>query len=73
MRHPHDLNRSLRQWVALASVLITKPKVFILDEPTKMMDAAFLAKVMERLLKYRDQGGTILMVTHDAVMADHYS
>ncbi|WP_459999772.1 hypothetical protein [Paradesulfitobacterium aromaticivorans] len=54
-------------------MLITKPKVFILDEPTKMMDAAFLAKVMERLLKYRDQGGTILMVTHDAVMADHYS
>lgn len=64
-KHPHDLNRSLRQWVALASVIITKPEILILDEPTKMMDVVFLARVMEWLLSYRQQGGTILLVTHD--------
>lgn len=72
-RHPHDLNRSLRQWVALASVLITKPEILILDEPTKMMDAVFQAKVTEWLLNYRDQGGTILFVTHDSEFVRRYA
>lgn len=72
-RHPHDLNRSLRQLVALASVLITKPKVLILDEPTKMMDFDLVTKVMVWLLNYRDQGGTILIVTHDMTLAKSYS
>ncbi len=72
-KHPHDLNRSLRQLVALASVLITKPKILILDEPTKMMDSELLKKVMAWLLNYRDQGGTILIVTHDMTLARDYS
>lgn len=72
-KHPHDLNRSLRQLVALTSVLITKPKILILDEPTKMMDFELLKKVMTWLENYRDQGGTILIVTHDMMVAEKYS
>ncbi|MDR3584212.1 MAG: ATP-binding cassette domain-containing protein [Desulfosporosinus sp.] len=72
-KHPHDLNRSLRQLVALISVLITKPKMLILDEPTKMMDFELLKKVMTCLKNYRDQGGTILIVTHDMMLAKNYS
>ncbi|KUO72834.1 MAG: hypothetical protein APF81_00665 [Desulfosporosinus sp. BRH_c37] len=72
-KHPHDLNRSLRQLVALTSVLITKPKILILDEPTKMMDLELLKKVMKWLENYRDQGGTILIVTHDMMLAENYS
>lgn len=72
-KHPHDLNRSLRQLVALTSVLITKPKILILDEPTKMMDLDLLTKVMAWLLIYREQGGTILIVTHDMILAKKYT
>lgn len=72
-KHPHDLNRSFRQLVALASVLITKPKILILDEPTKMMDLELLKKVMTWLLNYRNLGGTILLVTHDMTLARNYS
>ncbi len=72
-KHPHDLNRSLRQLVALASVLITKPKILILDEPTKMMDFDLLTKIMAWLLNYREQGGTILIVTHDMTLARRYT
>ncbi|HWQ42887.1 MAG TPA: ATP-binding cassette domain-containing protein [Desulfosporosinus sp.] len=72
-KHPHDLNRSLRQLVALISVLITNPKILILDEPTKMMDFGLLTKVMAWLLIYREQGGTILIVTHDMSLAKKYT
>ena len=70
-KHPHDLNRSLRQWVALASVMITNPEILILDEPTKMMDTFFLAKVLNWLLKYRQKGGTIVLVTHDSELSKY--
>ncbi|AET65934.1 ATPase component of various ABC-type transport systems with duplicated ATPase domain [Desulfosporosinus orientis DSM 765] len=72
-KHPHDLSRSLRQLVALVSVLITKPKILILDEPTKMMDYDHLTKVMRWILNYRDQGGTIVLVTHDMDLTRNYS
>ncbi|MGC7872644.1 ABC transporter ATP-binding protein [Desulfosporosinus sp. SYSU MS00001] len=70
-KHPHDLNRSLRQWVALASVIITNPEILILDEPTKMMDTVFLVKVMEWLLGFRQNGGTIVLVTHDSELSKY--
>ncbi|WP_170932565.1 ABC transporter ATP-binding protein [Desulfosporosinus sp. FKB] len=70
-KHPHDLNRSLRQWVALASVIITNPEILILDEPTKMMDKVFLVKVMKWLLEYRQKGGTIVLVTHDSELSKY--
>jgi len=72
-KHPHDLSRSLRQLVALVSVLITNPKILILDEPTKMMDSELVKKVMDWLLEYRNQGGTILIITHDMTLVNKYT
>lgn len=72
-KHPHDLSRSLRQLVALVSVLITNPKILILDEPTKMMDSELVKKVMNWLLEYRNQGGTILIITHDMTLVNKYT
>lgn len=46
-KHPHSLTRSQRQLVALASVLVNKPELIILDEPTKYMDLQLIAKIMD--------------------------
>lgn len=63
--HPYDLSGGEQQRAALAKVLLLEPKLLILDEPTKGLDAWFkrkLAKILEELLK---QKVTIIMVSHD--------
>lgn len=64
-RHPRDLSGGERQRVALAKVLLTDPRLILLDEPTKGLDALSkqgLARIVERL---RGQGATVVMVSHD--------
>lgn len=63
--HPYDLSGGEQQRAALAKVLLLRPKILLLDEPTKGLDAQFkekLAGIFRRLL---GQGATILMVSHD--------
>lgn len=64
-RHPYDLSGGERQRAALAQLLLLKPDVLLLDEPTKGLDASFkeaLAGILETLL---EQGTAVLMVSHD--------
>ena len=64
-RHPFDLSGGERQRAGLAKVLLLRPRVLLLDEPTKGLDAAFkerLARVLERV---RADGMTIVMASHD--------
>ena len=64
-RHPYDLSGGEQQRVALAKVLLTKPKVLLLDEPTKGLDCFFKDTFSDILCKLKRQGVTILMVSHD--------
>lgn len=64
-RHPYDLSGGEQQRAALAKVLLTDPKVLLLDEPTKGIDAFFKQKLASILKELRDKGMTILMVSHD--------
>lgn len=63
--HPYDLSGGEQQRAALAMVLLKKPQILILDEPTKGMDAHFKQTFADVLYAVKDGGATILMVSHD--------
>ncbi len=68
-RHPYDLSGGEQQLLALAKVLASAPRLLLLDEPTNGLDAA-TQKGIRRILKtLKEQGMTIVMVTHDARFA----
>ena len=63
--HPYDLSGGEQQRSALAKVLLTEPKLLLLDEPTKALDNFFKLSLAEILKKLAKQGITIVMVSHD--------
>lgn len=63
--HPFDLSGGEQQRVALAKVLLREPRVLLLDEPTKGLDAPFKLKLAEVLHRLQDGGTTVIMVSHD--------
>ena len=63
--HPYDLSGGEQQRVALAKVLLTDPKVLLLDEPTKGLDNFFKLKFARVLSELKERGVTIIMVSHD--------
>ena len=63
--HPYDLSGGEQQRSALAKVLLTQPKLLLLDEPTKGIDSFFKEKLADILCKLKAQGITIVMVSHD--------
>ena len=63
--HPSDLSGGETQRAALAKVLLSEPKLLLLDEPTKGMDS-FFKQSFSALLKKLCRGGmTVVMVSHD--------
>lgn len=68
-RHPYDLSGGEQQLVALAKVLATSPRILLLDEPTKGIDAAAKVQLTGVLRTLREQGMTLLVVTHDVEFA----
>ena len=63
--HPYDLSGGEQQRAALAKVLLTQPRLLLLDEPTKALDNFFKLKFAEILKKLKAQGITVVMVSHD--------
>lgn len=68
-KHPYDLSGGEQQLCALAKMLLLKPRILLLDEPTKGVDAAHKKRVIEILRKLKSDGVTILLVTHDVEFA----
>ena len=68
-KHPYDLSGGEKQLVALAKVLALRPKLLLLDEPTKGLDAASKQRIMTLLRKLTESGMTIVTVTHDVEFA----
>jgi energy-coupling factor transporter ATP-binding protein EcfA2 len=68
-RYPRDLSTGERQRVALGAILVTHPGALLLDEPTRGLDYAAKLTLLNLLRTWRDEGMTILMVTHDVELA----
>lgn len=63
--YPRSLSTGEKQKVALASVLAARPQLLILDEPTRGLDYGLKKNLVNYLLKYRKNGGTVVFITHD--------
>ena len=72
-QHPYDLSGGEIQKAALACLLIRKPEILLLDEPTKGLDPISKDNLAKLLLKLNNDGVTILMSTHDVEFAAQYS
>lgn len=68
-KHPYDLSGGEQQLVALAKVLATKPKLLLLDEPTKGLDAHAKNGIISIIKKLKQDGLTVIIVTHDVEFA----
>ena len=68
-QHPYDLSGGEQQLLALAKVMLTQPRLLLLDEPTKGLDAQSKARLADVLHGLQAQGVTILLVTHDIEFA----
>ena len=71
--HPYDLSGGEQQRSALAKVLLTEPRLLLLDEPTKGIDSFFKEKLAEILCKLKERGITIVMVSHDVEFCARYA
>ena len=68
-KHPYDLSGGEQQLVALAKVLASKPRLLLLDEPTKGLDANAKADMTAILRSLKASGVTTVIVTHDVEFA----
>lgn len=72
-RHPYDLSGGEQQRLALAKVLLLRPKILLMDEPTKGMDAEYKEELGEILKKLQQHGITIFMISHDVEFVAEYA
>ena len=71
--HPFDLSGGEIQKCAMVKLLLTKPQVLFLDEPSKALDPAAKKVLGETLQELSRQGRTIILATHDLEFAAQYA
>jgi len=69
---PSELSVGEKQRTSLARALVVKPSIILADEPTGNLDPENAAEVIRYLYEFREQGGTVVMVTH-GTDADKYA
>ncbi|MGX1761023.1 ABC transporter ATP-binding protein [Streptomyces lydicus] len=67
--HPRDLSEGQRLALALAIVLTARPPLLLLDEPTRGLDYAAKARLIEVLRTLAAEGHAIVLATHDVELA----
>lgn len=72
-RHPYDLSGGEQQRAALAKLLLKRPKILFLDEPTKGMDNGFKQVFGGILRRLAARGTAIVLVSHDVEFCAEYA
>lgn len=71
-RHPYDISQGEMQKAAFCMALLRQPKLLLLDEPTKGMDALFKKELGEKIRLLVKGGMTVVAVSHDSEFCAEY-
>jgi ABC-2 type transport system ATP-binding protein len=69
----HALSGGMRKRVEMAKVLVQRPKIAIVDEPTAQIDIVGKHRIWNMLLELRDEGSTLILATNELYEADQLS
>jgi ABC-2 type transport system ATP-binding protein len=72
-KNVHALSGGMRKRVEMAKVLVQRPKIAIVDEPTAQIDVVGKHRIWNMLLELRDEGSTIILATNELYEADQLS